>query len=171
MQKSTAIAHSNIALVKYWGKGDEKLRLPVNSSAAIALDNLTTTTTVEFREDLNADEVELLGDGFESGEVEKVSKHLDRVREMAGIKLKAKVVSKTGIMNAVKILFFLFFVGVIIYLYKNRNLLLNLTQKILLYFFLFCFFINWFMLIFTLCTESSRYRNSHRGVFLRSKLK
>jgi len=100
MKKATAQAHSNIALVKYWGKGDEKLRLPVNSSAAIALDNLTTTTTVEYREDLKVDEVELLGDAFEVGEVEKVSKHLDRVRAMAGIKLKAKVVSKNGFPKA-----------------------------------------------------------------------
>lgn len=100
MQKATAQAHSNIALVKYWGKGDEKLRLPVNSSVAIALDNLTTTTTVEFREDLDTDEVELLGDGFETGEVEKVSKHLDRVRVLANISLKAKVVSKNGFPKA-----------------------------------------------------------------------
>lgn len=100
MQKSTAQAHSNIALVKYWGKGDEKLRLPVNSSAAIALDNLTTTTTVEFRNDLEADQVELLGDGFEEGEVAKVSKHLDRVREIAGITARAKVVSQNGFPKA-----------------------------------------------------------------------
>lgn len=100
MQKTTAQAHSNIALVKYWGKGDEKLRLPVNSSAAIALDNLTTTTTVEFREDLSTDQVELLGDGFESGEVEKVSRHLDRVRAMAKIDMRAKVVSKNGFPKA-----------------------------------------------------------------------
>ncbi|MBP9670432.1 diphosphomevalonate decarboxylase [Candidatus Woesebacteria bacterium] len=100
MQKSTAQAHSNIALVKYWGKGDEKLRLPVNSSAAIALDNLTTTTTVEFREDLASDQVELVGDGFEAGEVEKVSKHLDRVREIAKISLKAKVVSQNSFPKA-----------------------------------------------------------------------
>ena len=71
MQKATAQAHSNIALVKYWGKGDAKLRLPVNSSAAIALDNLTTTTTVEFLESLSADQVELLGGGFES-EIPKI---------------------------------------------------------------------------------------------------
>jgi diphosphomevalonate decarboxylase len=100
MKKTTAVAHSNIALVKYWGKGDEKLRLPVNSSAAIALDNLTTTTTVEFREDLNVDEVELIGEGFEAGEVEKVSKHLDRVREMAKMNLKAKVVSENSFPKA-----------------------------------------------------------------------
>ncbi len=100
MKKSTAQAHSNIALVKYWGKGDEKLRLPVNSSVAIALDNLTTTTTVEFREDRMSDEVELVGEGFEQGEVEKVTKHLDRVREMAKMSLRAKVVSKNGFPKA-----------------------------------------------------------------------
>ncbi len=100
MNKATATAHSNIALVKYWGKGDEKLRLPVNSSAAIALDNLTTTTTVEFSDDLKSDEVELIGEGFEAGEVEKVSKHLDRVREMAKINAKAKVVSQNSFPKA-----------------------------------------------------------------------
>ncbi len=98
--KKTAKAHSNIALVKYWGKGDEKLRLPVNSSAAIALDNLTTTTTVEFQENLTADQVDLVGEGFEVGEVEKVSKHLDRVRLLAGITTKAKVVSQNSFPKA-----------------------------------------------------------------------
>jgi len=100
MQKTTAQAHSNIALVKYWGKGDKKLRLPVNSSAAIALDNLTTTTTVEFRTDLQEDQVELIGEGFELGEVEKVSKHLDRIRELAKMNLKAKVVSQNSFPKA-----------------------------------------------------------------------
>lgn len=98
--KATAVAHSNIALVKYWGKGDERLRLPVNSSAAIALDNLTTTTTVEFREDLATDQVELVGEGFEVGEAEKVTKHLDRVREMAKINYRAKVVSQNSFPKA-----------------------------------------------------------------------
>ncbi len=100
MQKVTAEAHSNIALVKYWGKGDSVLRLPVNSSAAIALDNLTTTTTVEFRDELTKDEVELVGAGFDEGEALKVSQHLDRVREMAKVNLKAKVVSKNSFPKA-----------------------------------------------------------------------
>ena len=100
MSKATAVSHSNIALVKYWGKGDEKLRLPVNSSVAIALDNLTTTTTVEFSDSLEKDEVELVGVGFEEGEVEKVSKHLDRVRDMAGISTRAKVVSNNSFPKA-----------------------------------------------------------------------
>ena len=100
MKKATAIAHSNIALVKYWGKGDAKLRLPVNSSAAIALDNLTTTTTVEFRTDLEKDQVELNGEGFEAGEVEKVSQHLDILRDIARVTTRAKVISQNSFPKA-----------------------------------------------------------------------
>lgn len=96
MQKITAQAHSNIALVKYWGKKDEGLRLPRNSSVAIALDEAYTLTTVEFDEKYESDEVELIGEGFEEDEKEKVKKHLDRVRKLAGITTKAKVVSQNN---------------------------------------------------------------------------
>lgn len=96
MQKVTAKAHSNIALVKYWGKKDDGLRLPKNSSVAIALDEAFTLTTVEFSDSYKDDQVELLGQGFEDDEVEKVKKHLDRVRKIAKIDTKAKVVSKNN---------------------------------------------------------------------------
>lgn len=100
MNKATAKAHPNIALVKYWGKGDPALRLPVNSSVAIALSDLTTTTTVEFRESLKKDEISLMGDGFEDGENERVIAHLDIIRQMAGIKYGAKIVSKNSFPKA-----------------------------------------------------------------------
>jgi len=100
MGKATAKAHSNIALVKYWGKQDAGLRLPVNSSVAIALDEAYTLTTVEFDEKLMSDQIELVGEGFEEKEKEKVSAHLDRVREMAGITTKARVVSKNNFPKA-----------------------------------------------------------------------
>ncbi len=45
--KATAFAPANIALVKYWGKRDEELNLPVTDSLSIDLGNLGTTTTVE----------------------------------------------------------------------------------------------------------------------------
>ena len=49
--KSTAIAPSNIAFIKYWGKKDEELRLPENGSISMNLSDLLTTTTVEFNKD------------------------------------------------------------------------------------------------------------------------
>ena len=46
-EKATAFAPANIALVKYWGKRDSRLNLPVTDSLSIDLGNLGTTTTVE----------------------------------------------------------------------------------------------------------------------------
>ena len=43
--KATATAHPNIALVKYWGKRDEKLILPHQSSLSVTLGPLSVTTT------------------------------------------------------------------------------------------------------------------------------
>lgn len=54
-KKASAIANANIALVKYWGKRDEELILPYNSSISVTLDNLFTHTTVEFSEKLSKD--------------------------------------------------------------------------------------------------------------------
>lgn len=59
---ATAIAHPNIALVKYWGKRDEALNLPATGSISITLDTLRTRTRVEFAADLAADELHLAAD-------------------------------------------------------------------------------------------------------------
>lgn len=100
MKKATAKAHSNIALIKYWGKQDEGLRLPMNASVAIGLEEAYTTTTVEFDEKLDKDEVTMIGDEFNEMETTKVSEHLDRVRVIAGINAKAKVVSTNNFPKA-----------------------------------------------------------------------
>lgn len=94
--KATAIAPTNIAFTKYWGKKDEVLRLPENGSISMTLSNLLTTTTVEFSNKYKKDQVIINGGGLEEGEAERVIKHLDRVRKMAGIKEKTKVVSNNN---------------------------------------------------------------------------
>lgn len=93
--KATAIAPSNIAFTKYWGKKDEVLRLPENGSIAMCLSNLLTTTTVEFSDKYKKDSVTINGE-VEEGEEGRVIKHLDRVRKLAGIDFKAKVVSNNN---------------------------------------------------------------------------
>jgi len=98
--KATAIAPTNIAFTKYWGKKDEVLRLPENGSVSMTLSDLLTTTTVEFSPKYKKDQVIINGGGppagGEEGEAERVVKHLDRVRILAGINLKAKMVSKNN---------------------------------------------------------------------------
>ena len=68
-----------------------------------------------------------------------------------------KVVSGLGIVNAVKCLFLLAFIGMLVYLWKNRMELLNKVERFLLYFFVFLFLINWYMLIFTNVLMQYRY--------------
>ncbi len=47
---TTAVAHPNIALVKYWGKQDKPGNLPATPNLSITLDTLQTETTVEAAE-------------------------------------------------------------------------------------------------------------------------
>lgn len=94
--KATARANSNIALVKYWGKKDDGLRLPVNSSLAIGLDKIYTTTTVEFDSRLKSDNVEIDGDSFSNKETLRVTRHLDLVRKLANIDFRAKVITRNN---------------------------------------------------------------------------
>lgn len=87
--KATAIAPSNIAFVKYWGRKDEVLRLPENGSVSMCLSGLQTTTTVEFG-DFEQNEIVINGKK-EDLENNRAVKHLDRVRKLAKIDLRAKV--------------------------------------------------------------------------------
>ncbi|MBI4080819.1 MAG: diphosphomevalonate decarboxylase [Candidatus Levybacteria bacterium] len=130
--KATAIAPSNIAFIKYWGRKDEELRLPENGSVSMNLSNLLTTTTVEFDGKYKADEV-FISSVIASGAKpstgrylakqshvilnqaespaaqraawvqndklnsdKKIIQHLDRIRKMAKISKKAKVVSQNN---------------------------------------------------------------------------
>jgi len=95
-RNTTAIAHPNIALIKYWGNRDNALRLPANSSLSMNLAALATTTTVEFHPDLNADGVTIDDAEATASARERVIKHLDRVRALASINTKASVISRNN---------------------------------------------------------------------------
>ncbi len=89
--KATAIACSNIAFLKYWGKRDESLNLPMNPSISMTLDEqVSTKTTVEFSDEYSEDEFYLNGKKETGEKLERVKKFLDIVRE------KAKVISENS---------------------------------------------------------------------------
>lgn len=94
--KATAVAHSNIALIKYWGKLDKRLRLPMNNSISMALSDLKTKTTVEFSTGYSKDGIVIDGKKMEGRGKERIIKHLDRIRNLANVNLCAKVVSKNN---------------------------------------------------------------------------
>jgi len=93
--KSTAVAPSNIAFIKYWGKKDEVLRLPENGSISMNLSGLQTITTVEFSPEYKNDSIEI-NSTQEISEGNRVVTHLNRVRTLARISEFAKVVSKNN---------------------------------------------------------------------------
>ncbi len=93
--KTTAIAPSNIAFIKYWGKKDEDLKIPENGSISINLSNLLTTTTVEFNLKYKRDLI-IINNKTDHEEANRVIKHLDLIRKSANIFLKAKVVSNNN---------------------------------------------------------------------------
>ena len=94
MGRATAVAHPNIALVKYWGKADDKRNLPANPSLSMNLAALTTVTTVEFRPDQASDLVTIDGRPAAGQALERVVAHLDRVRALAGSDERAWVASR-----------------------------------------------------------------------------
>ncbi|XP_075694468.1 diphosphomevalonate decarboxylase isoform X2 [Rhinoderma darwinii] len=63
MKKATCTAPVNIAVIKYWGKRNEELILPINSSLSVTLhqDQLKTTTTVAASRDFTEDRIWLNG--------------------------------------------------------------------------------------------------------------
>ncbi len=97
--QATAVAHPNIALVKYWGKLDADLNLPAMGSLSVTLDTLTTTTRVRFDGDLDEDRFALDGKLDRRGQG-RVTRCLDLVRERAGVSWRAEVSSSNSFPTA-----------------------------------------------------------------------
>lgn len=92
----TAIGTANIAFIKYWGKRDDALILPTNSSVSMTLDEqLNTKTSVLFTKKLKEDKVYINGElqDIKGTEVGERLVCLDLLRERANDKRRALVVS------------------------------------------------------------------------------
>ncbi|WP_225047195.1 diphosphomevalonate decarboxylase [Lacticaseibacillus kribbianus] len=92
-----ARAHTNIALIKYWGKRDAALILPYTSSISLTLADFYTDTAVTFDPALDADAFTLDGTVRPTT---MVTPFLDLVRARAGRHAFARVTSVNHVPTA-----------------------------------------------------------------------
>jgi diphosphomevalonate decarboxylase len=90
--RATAMAHPNVALIKYWGKRAAVGNLPATGSLSVTLGGMRTQTTVEFDPALPADEV-LLNGAPNPEAAGRVATCLDLLRADAGLHRYARVTS------------------------------------------------------------------------------
>ena len=93
---ASAIAHPNIAFIKYWGNRDDTLHLPASGSLSMCLEELTTRTSVTFDPSLAQDQLTLDGQVMQGEALTRVSGFLDHVRRLAGINTYAQVTSENN---------------------------------------------------------------------------
>ncbi len=91
--RASAIAHPNIALIKYWGKRETATNLPAVGSLSVTLGGLKTETTVEFDPDLSED-ILILNGQAQAAEQGRLAACLDALRELAGERCRASVMSR-----------------------------------------------------------------------------
>lgn len=90
-QGAAAVAHPNIALIKYWGKRDERLVLPWTDSLSMTLDIFATTTRVRLAPGAGQDEVRLNGVPATGEARRRIIAFLELVRERARLPQRAVV--------------------------------------------------------------------------------
>lgn len=100
MFKGKARAYTNIALIKYWGKKDEELILPMNNSLSLTLNAFYTETEVIFSDTFTKDEFYLDGEQQDEKATKKISTFLDLVREKGQTTLNAQVISQNFVPTA-----------------------------------------------------------------------
>ncbi|KAL3100031.1 hypothetical protein niasHS_001957 [Heterodera schachtii] len=86
----TIQAPVNIALIKYWGKRNEELVLPLNDSIAITIDELSATTHITIGPDVSTDSVTLNGVGIDIAGSSRFRNVFQQIREYSNRKRKLK---------------------------------------------------------------------------------
>lgn len=98
--KATAIAHPNIALIKYWGRNpttDPYLNIPLNDNISFTKNSLIediklqTKTTIHFSESYEKDHAEMNGESFIGRKMERILRVVDELRLIAKTDLKFKM--------------------------------------------------------------------------------
>lgn len=96
ISSATAIAHPNIAFIKYWGNRDDSLRLPQNGSISMNLAELSTRTMLTFDPSLPRDIFDLNGTRQSGESLQRVSHHLNVIRGLRGVSVHAHIMSENN---------------------------------------------------------------------------
>lgn len=94
--QSTAIAHPNIAFVKYWGDRNQALHIPASGSISMNLAGLFSQTTVSFDTSIPRDDVTFNDTPASPQFSARVTRFLDCVRYLAGKHMNARVKSSNN---------------------------------------------------------------------------
>ncbi|MFX1572377.1 MAG: diphosphomevalonate decarboxylase [Promethearchaeota archaeon] len=100
--KSSAIAHSNIALIKYWGHWDKvspELNIPLNDSVSMTKYGLSENThlqahtTIEFSENFKENQAILNNNLLKGRDLERILKIINPLKKLKKIDYNFKMVS------------------------------------------------------------------------------
>lgn len=85
MFSATCVAPVNMALIKYWGKRDEELILPINDSISMTLDanEMSAKTTISASESFKQNRMWLNGDEVAFEDNARVMRCLEGVQQLA----------------------------------------------------------------------------------------
>ena len=97
--KATAFAHTNIALIKYWGKRQQQFNLPDTDSLSLTLKAFGTETTVTLHEG-DHDRFILNEEEQSDNNLKKVTTFLDLIRSQSSNHAKAIVQSTNHVPTA-----------------------------------------------------------------------
>lgn len=97
---TTYRAYTNIALIKYWGKRNNELFLPMTSSLSLTLDQFYTETSLAWNHDSKKDTFTLDGQKQDDAATEKVSHFIDMFRNLSGIQKPVHVTSYNHVPTA-----------------------------------------------------------------------
>lgn len=93
-------AHVNFALIKYWGKLNDELRLPYQASLSFTVDNLYTDTNVVYDDNLTNDIVTINGVTNDPIMSKRVTKYMDLLRKELNFNKYADITSTNYVPTA-----------------------------------------------------------------------
>ncbi len=98
MKKVRVKAPANLAFIKYWGRRNDELILPLNDSISMNLSNCYTITEIE-ESDRDEVKVKFYGEQekeLEGGQRERVLRQVERLRQKYGFEKKVKIWSENN---------------------------------------------------------------------------